>query len=158
MKQKVFNVAMSLFIGLLAIVNIYLYHQHRLLTHFECQGNTTVENENYILSMRAFHSIDGKFGQTVIEGELKKRNGESLGYVQKVASYETEQRGSRVYIKNNSNAEIGNRTELDPILKDLLPSYFFYHNSKNTITIYPTGNERYLIGNNQYIYLYCANK
>ncbi|MDM2735590.1 hypothetical protein OGY35_09385 [Citrobacter sp. Ct235] len=156
MNQKVFNVAMSLIIGLLVSVNIYLYHQHRLLTHFECQGYTTVKNENYIFSMRAFHTIDGKSGQTVIEGELKKRNGESLGYVQKVASYDAEQRGSRVYIKNNSNAEIGNRSELDPILKDLLPGYFFYHNSKNTFTVYPAGDGGYLIGNNQYIYLYCA--
>lgn len=46
-------------------------------------------------------------------------------------------------------------TLFDPILKEMLPNYFFYHHSESTITVYPEGDGGYLTGNNPYTYLYC---
>lgn len=142
---------------ILAGLNIYIYYQHYLRTNLDCQGNSVIKNESGTLNIRVSLSLFGSKGQTILEGELISNVKGNMGYFRKSATYDIKQKDNYIFITNNTNASFENQSAIDGILKDMIPEYFFYTHVVNSITLYPLLPEGYLVGNNQYIYLYCKN-
>lgn len=139
---------------LLISANAYVYYQHYRKSHFFCQGNAIVKNEDYTFKARTSLTLEGDVGQAMIDGVIIDKAGKEVN-LSRMVSFHFEQHGMETYMRNYESSEFHNNTEDTSVLKKIAPLYIFSDSMTVRMRFFSISDHSFLLTSEQYMVLYC---